>query len=82
MVIPINDVSLDSAEENILPEVIDNIDNIDDHTPWLLNVAVWCIFPLSYWSTRSKKYRVSKEDEVRSNTIISIPDIQIILIPQ
>ena len=32
MVIPINEVSLASAEEDILPEVTDTIDNIDDRT--------------------------------------------------
>ena len=41
MVIPINAVSLDSAADNILPEVTDIVDNIDDRTPWSLNVATW-----------------------------------------
>ena len=34
MVIPINEVSLASAVENILPELTDTVDNIDDRTPW------------------------------------------------
>ena len=38
MVIPINEVSLDSAVEKILPEVTDTVDNIDDRTPWSLNL--------------------------------------------
>ena len=43
MVITINEVSLASTEENIIPsvtEVTDNVDNIDNHTTWSLNVAV------------------------------------------
>ena len=82
MVIPINEVSLDSAAEKILLEVTDTVDNIDDRTHWSLNVSVWCLFPTYYWSKRSKKYRVIKEGEVISNIILSIPDRQIILIPQ
>ena len=43
MVIPINEVSLDSAAEKIITEVTEvteNVDNIDDCTPWSLNIAV------------------------------------------
>ena len=55
MAIKINEVSLASAAEKILPEVTDTVDNIDDRTPWSLNVAVWCLFPPSYWSKTSNK---------------------------
>ena len=37
MVIPINEVSFASAEDKILPEVTDTVDNIDDCNPWSLN---------------------------------------------
>ena len=40
MVIPINEVSLASTEEKILPEVTDTVDNIDDNVTLSLNVAV------------------------------------------
>ena len=50
MIIPINEVSLDSAAEKILPEVTNTVDNIDDRTPWSLNISVWCILLTSYWS--------------------------------
>ena len=49
MFIPINEVALDSAVENILPEVTYTIDSIDNPTPWSLNVSVWCLFFNSYW---------------------------------
>ena len=40
MAIPINEVSLASTSEKILPEVTDTIDNIDDRNTWSLNVYV------------------------------------------
>ena len=55
MVIPINEVSLASAAEKILTEVTDTVDNIDDQTPWSLNVDVWFLLTTSYWSKRSNK---------------------------
>ena len=58
MVIPINEASLASAAENIIPEVTEvtyTVDNIDNLTPWSLNVSVWCLFSRSYWSKRSNK---------------------------
>ena len=52
MVIPINEVSLASAAENILPEETYTTDNTDNRTPWSLNIAVWFLFLISDWSNR------------------------------
>ena len=52
MVMPINDVSLYYAEENILTEVTevtDTVENIYNRTSWSINVAVWCLFITYYW---------------------------------
>ena len=58
MVIPINEVSLDSAAEKIMLEVTEvneTVDNIYDQTHSSLNISVWCLFITSYGSnTRNK----------------------------
>ena len=61
MVVPINEVSLASAAEKILPEVTDTIYNIDNRTPWSLNVAVDVSFLLLIDQIEATEYKVSKE---------------------
>ena len=54
MVIPINTVNLDSAADNILPEVTDTVDNIDDRIP-LITELCRLISPSSFLLIKDKQ---------------------------
>ena len=63
MLIPINKVSLASTAEKIISKITeetDTVDNMDDYTPWSLNVAVYCVFIPYYWSKRSKNIYIKQ----------------------
>ena len=82
MVIPINEVILNSAVGDILPEVTDTVYNIDtaplDHSMFPFDISFFFLID----QIEATKFVVSKEGRVSSNTILSIPDRQIILILQ